>query len=82
MTAAPARGGPASARWLVALMLAAPLALFALPLLLALPLALAQAADAGAWRALRADPQLPSALGLSAAANAPLAAPAFGVFRM
>lgn len=48
-------------------MLAAPLALFALPLSLALPLALLQAADAGAWRALWADPQLPGALGLSVA---------------
>ena len=45
--------------------LAAPLAFFALPLALALPLGLAQASDAGAWRALFADPQLPRALGLS-----------------
>ncbi len=45
--------------------LALPLGLFALPLALALPAALLQAADAGAWRTLLADPQLPSALGLS-----------------
>jgi len=45
--------------------LALPLALFALPLALALPVALALAGDAGAWRALLADPQLPSALALS-----------------
>ena len=45
--------------------LAAPLALFALPLALALPLAVAQASDASAWQALFADPQLPRALGLS-----------------
>ncbi len=45
--------------------LAAPLVLFALPLALALPLAVAQAADASAWRALWADPQLPRALALS-----------------
>ena len=47
--------------------LALPLGLFALPLALALPLGLMQAADAGAWRALLADPQLPRALGLSVA---------------
>lgn len=45
--------------------LALPLGLFALPLVLALPAALLQSADAGAWRALFADPQLPSALALS-----------------
>ncbi len=45
--------------------LVAPIALFALPLALALPVALAQAADAGAWRALLADPQLPRALTLT-----------------
>lgn len=45
--------------------LAAPLALFALPLALALPLAVAQASDASAWQALFADPQLPRALSLS-----------------
>ena len=43
------------------LALAAPLLLFALPLALALPVALWQAADAAAWRALLADPQLPRA---------------------
>ena len=37
--------------------LALPFAFFALPLALALPVAVAQAADAGAWRALWADPQ-------------------------
>ncbi len=47
------------------LALAAPLLLFALPLARALPAALWQAGDAAAWRALRADPQLPSALWLS-----------------
>jgi putative thiamine transport system permease protein len=45
--------------------LALPFAFFALPLVLALPMAVAQAADAGAWRALLADPQLPRALALS-----------------
>jgi putative thiamine transport system permease protein len=45
--------------------LALPLGLFALPLAVALSTALLQAADAGAWRALLADPQLPRALGLS-----------------
>ncbi len=45
--------------------LALPLGLFALPLALALPAALLQAADAGAWRTLLADPQLPAALRLS-----------------
>ena len=45
--------------------LAAPLALFALPLTLALALALWQGASPDAWRALLADPQLPRALGLS-----------------
>jgi putative thiamine transport system permease protein len=45
--------------------LALPLGLFALPLALALPAALLQAADTGAWRALFADPQLARALGLS-----------------
>ncbi len=45
--------------------LAAPLALFALPLALSLALALAQASDASAWRALLADPQLLRALALS-----------------
>ncbi len=45
--------------------LAAPLLLFALPLVLALPVALWQAGDAAAWRALLADPQLPSAWRLS-----------------
>ena len=45
--------------------LALPAALFALPLVLALPLALAQAADATAWRALFDDPQLPRGLALS-----------------
>ena len=45
--------------------LALPLGLFALPLALALPAALLQAADKGAWRALFADPQLARALGLS-----------------
>jgi putative thiamine transport system permease protein len=45
--------------------LALPLALFALPLALALPVALALAGDAAAWRSLLADPQLPSALALS-----------------
>ena len=39
--------------------------LFALPLAVALPLALAQAVDPGAWRALLADPQWPRALALS-----------------
>ena len=42
-----------------------PLAMFALPLALALPLAVAQAADGPAWRALWRDPQLPGALALS-----------------
>ena len=50
--------------------LALPAALFALPLVLALPLALAQAADATAWRALLDDPQLPRALALSAVSGA------------
>jgi len=45
--------------------LALPLGLFALPLALALPAALLQAADTVAWRTLLTDPQLPSALGLS-----------------
>ncbi len=45
--------------------LALPLGLFALPLALALPAALLQAADTGAWRALTSDPQLARALGLS-----------------
>jgi putative thiamine transport system permease protein len=65
MAGAPALGRPASPRWLVAILLAAPVALFALPLLLALPVALVQAAHADAWRALGADPQLPRALALS-----------------
>jgi putative thiamine transport system permease protein len=47
--------------------LGAPLLLFALPLAVALPLALLQAADAAAWRTLLADPQLPRALALSLA---------------
>ena len=47
------------------LALAAPLLLFALPLALALPVALWQAGDAAAWRALLNDPQLPRALTLS-----------------
>ena len=47
------------------LALAAPLLLFALPLALALPVALWQAGGAAAWRALLADPQLPRALTLS-----------------
>lgn len=38
---------------------------FALPLIAALPLALNEALDAEAWRALFADPQLPRALGAS-----------------
>lgn len=45
--------------------LAAPMLLFALPLALALPVALWQAGDAAAWRDLLADPQLPRALTLS-----------------
>ncbi len=45
--------------------LAAPLLIFALPLALALPVALLQAGDGAAWRALLADPQLPRALALS-----------------
>lgn len=45
--------------------LVAPLGLFALPLVLALPVALAQATDAAAWRALLSDAQLPRALALS-----------------
>jgi putative thiamine transport system permease protein len=56
MTLPPSRRGAA---------LIAPVALFALPLALALPMALAQAVDAAAWRALLADPQLPRALALS-----------------
>ncbi len=47
--------------------LAAPLVLFALPLALGLVVALLQAADATAWRALLADAQLPRALMLSIA---------------
>jgi putative thiamine transport system permease protein len=47
--------------------LGAPLLLFALPLAVALPVALLQAADAAAWRTLLADPQLPRALALSLA---------------
>ena len=47
------------------LALAAPLLLFALPLALALPVALWQAGGAAAWRALLADPQLPRTLTLS-----------------
>lgn len=47
------------------LALGAPLALYVLPLLLALPLALMHAVDADAWRALLADTQLPRALALS-----------------
>ena len=43
----------------------APAALFALPIALALPVALLQAADGAAWRSLLADPQLPRALLLS-----------------
>jgi putative thiamine transport system permease protein len=39
--------------------------LFALPLVAALPLALSEALDGAAWRALWADPQLPRALGAS-----------------
>lgn len=42
-----------------------PLLLFTLPLALALPLALLQAADVAAWHALWADPQAPRALALS-----------------
>jgi len=64
MTNARAGGSPAT-RWRNGWMRAAPMALYALPLMLALVLALAQAADADAWRALAADPQLPRALGLS-----------------
>jgi putative thiamine transport system permease protein len=45
--------------------LALPLGLFALPLTLALPAALLQATDTGAWRALFDDPQLVRALALS-----------------
>jgi putative thiamine transport system permease protein len=56
MTLPPSRRGAA---------LIAPVALFALPLALALPVALVQAVDAAAWHALLADPQLPRALALS-----------------
>jgi putative thiamine transport system permease protein len=45
--------------------LLAPLALFALPIALALPLAVWRGADADAWRALLADPLWPRALALS-----------------
>jgi putative thiamine transport system permease protein len=45
--------------------LALPLGLFGVPLVLSLPLALLQAGDGPAWRALLADPQLPRALALS-----------------
>ena len=50
------------ARWLA---LAAVAAVFALPLLAALPLAIAEAASASAWRELVNDPRLPGALRLS-----------------
>ncbi|HET9822359.1 MAG TPA: ABC transporter permease [Burkholderiaceae bacterium] len=52
-------------RPLRAALIAPPVALFALPLVLALPLALAQALDAAAWRALLDDPRLPRAWALS-----------------
>ena len=43
----------------------APVLLFALPLLLALPLAIGQGVEPAAWRALASDPQGPRALALS-----------------
>ena len=45
--------------------LALPVALYALPLALALPVALVEATDAAAWHSLLADPQGPRALALS-----------------